>query len=64
MSATLPTAAERHRELLEELVDDLFAYMPDAETALVSDAFALLTSKPPRQDIDQDIIDQAVNPPA
>jgi GTP pyrophosphokinase len=40
MSATLPTAAERHRELLEELVDDLFAYMPDAETALVSDAFA------------------------
>jgi (p)ppGpp synthase/HD superfamily hydrolase len=40
MSATLPTPAERHRELLEELVDDLFAYMPDAETALVSDAFA------------------------
>ncbi len=30
---------------------------------LVSDAFALLTSRP-RQDIDQDIIDQAVNPPA
>src|SRR4051794_33226337 len=41
MSATLPTAAERHRELLEELVDDLFAYMPDADTGLVSDAFAL-----------------------
>src|SRR6476619_7327355 len=40
MSATLPTAAERHRELLGELVDDLVAYMPDADTALVSDAFA------------------------
>ena len=40
MAATLPAAAERHRELLEELVDDLFAYMPDAETTLVSDAFA------------------------
>jgi TRAP-type C4-dicarboxylate transport system permease small subunit len=31
---------------------------------LVSDAFVLLTSKPLRQDIDQDVIDQAVNPPA
>ncbi len=40
MPATLPDAAERHRELLEELVDDLFAYMPDAETTLVADAFA------------------------
>jgi guanosine-3',5'-bis(diphosphate) 3'-pyrophosphohydrolase len=40
MPATLSDAAERHRELLEELVDDLFAYMPDAETTLVADAFA------------------------
>jgi GTP diphosphokinase / guanosine-3',5'-bis(diphosphate) 3'-diphosphatase len=40
MSTIQSTASERHRELLDELVDDLAVYAPDAATDLVSDAFA------------------------
>jgi GTP pyrophosphokinase len=40
VSVVLPAAAESHRELLEELVDDLTAYAPEADVALVTDAFA------------------------
>jgi GTP diphosphokinase / guanosine-3',5'-bis(diphosphate) 3'-diphosphatase len=40
MSTVLPEAAERHRELLDELVEDLTSYAPDADVVLVSDAFA------------------------
>ncbi len=40
MSATLPAAAERHRELLDELIEDVTAYSPEGDLALLADAFA------------------------
>ena len=40
MAATLPQVPERHRELLEELVEDVAAYNPEADLALIRDAFA------------------------
>jgi GTP pyrophosphokinase len=40
MAATLPAVPERHRELLDELVEDVSAYSPDADLGLIADAFA------------------------
>ncbi|CAA9551078.1 MAG: Guanosine-3',5'-bis(diphosphate) 3'-pyrophosphohydrolase / GTP pyrophosphokinase, (p)ppGpp synthetase II [uncultured Thermoleophilia bacterium] len=40
MAATLPAVPERHRELLDELIDDVAAYSPDADLGMLSDAFA------------------------
>src|SRR5262245_39915445 len=37
---TLPQPAERHRELLDELVEDVAAYSPDADLDLIAEAFA------------------------
>jgi guanosine-3',5'-bis(diphosphate) 3'-pyrophosphohydrolase len=38
--ATLPQPAERHRELLDELVEDVVAYSQEADLDLVAEAFA------------------------
>ncbi len=45
MATAFPDAAERHRELLDELVEDLTAYAPDADLTAVSDAFAFACEK-------------------
>jgi GTP pyrophosphokinase len=38
--ATLPDSAQRHRELLDELIEDVVSYTQEADLDLVTEAFA------------------------
>ena len=40
MPATLPESAQRHRELLDELIEDVVSYSQEADLDLVTEAFA------------------------
>ena len=40
MPATLPDSAQRHRELLDELIEDVVSYSQEADLDLVTEAFA------------------------